>query len=131
LSALSDVLTEFGPRGIRMRVVGTAVKLSPKAALDTNLLARARAVKDEIIRMLSGRPRTCSKECYEVEPGRWIHRPWAGCTTTRAVEAPGHMAELACWHCLGGKRCDCSNCGAADHACGVCSGTGLVRGWVQ
>ncbi len=51
-----------------MRVVGTAVKSSAKAALDTNLLARARAVKGDIIRMLGAPHETCSKESDEVEP---------------------------------------------------------------
>jgi len=130
LSALSEVLTELARRGIKMRVVGTAVKLSPKAALDTNLLARARAVKGEIIRMLSARPETCSKECYEVEPGRWIHRPWAGCTTNPApTEAPRQIAELVCWHCRGTGGCNCTSCN--EPGCGVCAGTGLVRGWIQ
>jgi hypothetical protein len=136
LSALAEVLAEFARRGIRLRVVGTTakvVKLSPKAALDKNLLARARAVKDGIIGMLSRRPATCSKECYEVEPGCWIHRPWAGCTTTRgpAVEAYRDVVELVCWHCLGRKRCNCANCQEPDDTCAVCSGAGLVRGTVQ
>jgi hypothetical protein len=134
LSALSEVLTEFARRGISMRMVGTAVKLSPKAALDTKLLARARAVKGEIVRMLSARPETCSKECYEVERGRWIHRPWSGCTTSQAIaaEAPRQMDELVCWHCLGTKRCNCaSGCHELDDTCRVCRGSGRVRGWVQ
>lgn len=136
MNALGEVLAEFARRGIRLRVVGTGVKvvkLSPKAALDKNLLARARAVKDGIISMLSRRPATCSKECYEVEPGCWIHRPWAGCTTTRtpAAETSREMAELVCWHCLGRKRCNCANCQEPDDACGVCAGAGLVRGRVQ
>jgi hypothetical protein len=134
VSALSEVLAEFARRGIKMRMVDAAVKLSPKSALDKNLLARARAVKDEIIRMLSRRPETCSKECYEVEPGCWIHRPWAGCTTTRALaaEAPRRVAELVCCHCLGTKRCSCaSGCHESEDACRVCRGTGSVHGWVQ
>jgi hypothetical protein len=129
LSALRGVLTEFSRRGIRMRLVGAAVKLSPKSALDARLLAQARAVKNEIVRMLSSRRETCSKECYEVERGRWIHRPWAGCTPARAAEAPRQMAELICWHCLGTKRCSCLSHGSG--VCGVCKGTGSVQGWVQ
>jgi hypothetical protein len=39
-----------------MRLVGAAVMLGPKSALDTKLLARARTVKGEIVRMLSSRP---------------------------------------------------------------------------
>jgi hypothetical protein len=131
LSPLREVLTEFSRRGIRMRLVGAAVKLSPKSALDAKLLARARAVKNEIVRMLSSRPETCSKECYEVEHGRWIHRPWAGCTTTRtsAGEAPRRVAEVVCWHCLGTKHCSCSS--HVSNVCGVCQGAGSVQGWVQ
>jgi hypothetical protein len=134
LSALSEVLTEFARRGISMRIVGAGVRLSPKAALDTSLLARARAVKCELVRMLSSRPATCSKECYEVEAGRWIHRPWAGCTTSQAIaaEAPREMEELVCWHCLGTKRCSCAGgCHEAQDTCAVCRGLGRVRGWIQ
>jgi hypothetical protein len=130
LSPLREVLTEFSRRGIRMRLVGAAVKLSPKSALDAKLLARARAVKKEIVRMLSSRPETCSKECYEVEPGRWIHRPWAGCTTrTSAAEAPRRVAGIVCRHCLGTKHCSCSSHGL--DVCGVCKGAGSVQEWVQ
>jgi hypothetical protein len=131
LSALREVLIEFSRRGIRMRLVGAAVKLSPKSALDARLLAQARAVKNEIVRMLSSRRETCSKECYEVERGRWIHRPWAGCTTARtsADETPRRMAELVCWHCLGTKQCGCSS--HDSDVCGVCQGAGSVQGWVQ
>jgi hypothetical protein len=25
------------------------------------------------------RPATCATTCYEIEPGRWVHRPWDGC----------------------------------------------------
>jgi hypothetical protein len=127
LSALRKVLTEFSRRGIRMRLVGAAVKLSPKSALDAKLLARARAVKNEIVRMLSSRPETCSKACYEVERGRWIHRPWAGCTTTRtnSAEAPRRVSELVCWHCLGTKRSSGSS--HRSDVCRVCRGAGSVQ----
>jgi hypothetical protein len=135
LSALRDVLAKFARRGIRIRMAGTAVKvvkLSPRGALDKNLLERARSVKDDLIRMLSRRPETCSKECYEVEPGCWIHRPWAGCATPPATtEAPRKMAKLVCWHCLGEKRCNCSDCSGQENACRVCARTGRVQGWVQ
>jgi hypothetical protein len=130
LSPLREVLTEFSRRGIRMRLEGAAVKLSPKSALDAKLLARAREVKNEIVRMLSSRPETCSKECYEVERGRWIHRPWAGCTTrTSGAEALRRVAEVVCWHCLGMKHCSCSSHGS--DVCGVCQGAGSVQVWVQ
>jgi hypothetical protein len=131
LSALREVLAEFFRRGIRMRLVGAAVKLRPKSALDAKLLARARAVKAEMIRMLSRSPATCSKECYEVESRRWIHRPWTGCTTTRtsAAQVPRRMAELVCWHCLGAKHRICSSHGS--DVCGMCHEAGSLQGWVQ
>jgi hypothetical protein len=114
-----------------MRPVGVAVKLSPKSALDVKLLARARAVKNEIVRMLSSRPETCSKACYEVEREPWIHRSWARCTTARpsAAEAPRWMAELVCWHCPGTKQCSCSSHGS--DACGASQGARSVEGWPQ
>lgn len=130
MSALRELLTEFTRRGIRMRLVGAAVKLSPKSALDAKLLARA--VKTEIVCMLSSRPESCSKECYEVERGRRVHRPWARCTTTRTsavTETPGRTAELVCWHCLGTKRCSCLS--HDSDVCGVSKGAGSVQGWIQ
>jgi len=33
--------------------------------------------------ILDERAATCANTCYPVEPGRWIHHPWDGCTTIR------------------------------------------------
>jgi hypothetical protein len=56
----------------------------------------------------NARPATC----YELEPGVWIRRPWAGCTTVKP-EARGEPRKVAvtCWHCGGSGRCGCSSCG--------------------
>ena len=56
---------------------------------------------------------TCAASCYEVEPGVWIHHPWAGCTTPmlRLPEPISDGRAKTCWHCDGSRRCDCSNCG--------------------
>jgi len=32
-----------------------------------------------------GRPATCRASCYEIEPDRWIHHPWDGCTPPTSV----------------------------------------------
>jgi hypothetical protein len=64
------------------------------------ILDGLREHKPEIIRLLSGRPATCSPTCYEVEPGKWIHHPWDGCKTclTPQPEKPARRMESACWH---------------------------------
>jgi hypothetical protein len=36
---------------------------------------------------LRSRPVACASSCYEIEPGRWIHHPWNGCTTIKLDES--------------------------------------------
>jgi tubulysin polyketide synthase-like protein len=60
------------------------------------ILDELRVHKPEIIRLLSSHPRTCAPSCYEIEPGRWIHHPWDGCTTVKPE--PQRRVEVECWH---------------------------------
>lgn len=86
------------------------------------------------------RPPTCALSCYEIEPGKWIHRPWDGCKTpvresrdplipTRAdCSCAGTVCSrcwlcaavhcqcqpaTACWHCGRGGHCGCTACRGA------------------
>jgi TubC N-terminal docking domain len=82
------ILSELQRRGVSVTSDGDALVLKPRSAVDSELLARVREHKPEIIRLISSHPRTCAPSCYEIEPGRWIHHPWEGCTTikTGAIE---------------------------------------------
>jgi hypothetical protein len=137
MSAAVDILNELSRRGVAVRVDGKSIKLKPRAPLDDGLLARVRAHKPEIMAVLSVRPVTCSPTCYEIEPGKRIHHPWAGCRTsvTPRAEKPPRKVESTCWHCNGTRECGCSTCwrptvqGKRD--CVVCNGTGTVWRWMQ
>ncbi|HVB99517.1 MAG TPA: hypothetical protein VNJ12_09350 [Candidatus Dormibacteraeota bacterium] len=86
------------------------------------------------------RPATCAASCYEVEPGKWIHHPWDGCTTLDTPEIVPVAAERTCWHCQGEKTCRCFCCAVRvagglsrwqPGTCHVCKGSGIVTAWVQ
>jgi hypothetical protein len=131
------ILSELQRRGVSVTADGDALVLKPRRAVDSELLARVREHKPEIIRALSARPATCAPSCYEIGPGRWIHHPWDGCKTPmpESVEpivparadcgCPGTVCsrcwlcaevhcrclpKTACWHCGGGGRCGCVAC---------------------
>jgi hypothetical protein len=80
MSALA-ILGELQRRGVSVTADGDTLILKPRRAVDSELLARVRDHKPEIIQALSARPAKCAASCYEVEPGRWIHHPWDGCLT--------------------------------------------------
>lgn len=81
MSVVTEILTELQRRSVIVSVDGDTLSLKPKSALDDNLLPRVRAVKPAILEALRNRPASCSPDCYEIEPGIRIHRPWTGCTT--------------------------------------------------
>jgi hypothetical protein len=81
VSAATEILIELQRRGVMVAVDGDTLSLKPKSALDDSLLARVREAKPAILEALRNWPATCSPDCYEIEPGIWIHRPWTGCTT--------------------------------------------------
>jgi len=128
-----EVLTELQRRGVRVAVEGDTLCLKPRRALDDALLARVREAKPAILEALRNRPPTCSPDCYEIEPSRWIHHPWKGCTTIQPeVGEPLRKIQEMCWHCRGQKRCDCIACWQAGLSeCVVCKGSGEVWRWVQ
>jgi len=77
------ILDEMSQRGITARVDGEILLLKPREALDDDLLARIKEHKPEILEVLRNPPATFSPDCYELEPGIWIHRRHVGCTTTK------------------------------------------------
>jgi hypothetical protein len=72
------ILDDLQRRGVSVVADGDALVLKPRRALDSELLARVREHKAEILRALSACPATCGVTCYEIELGRWIHHPWDG-----------------------------------------------------
>jgi hypothetical protein len=131
--AAAEILTELQRRGVIVAVEGDTLCLRPKRALDNTLLARVREAKPAILEALRTRPATCAASCYEVDPGRWIHHPWNGCTTVEP-EAGGsqHKIAVTCWHCRGEKKCTCIACWQTGPGeCVTCKGSGRVWRWVQ
>jgi hypothetical protein len=111
VNAAVEILTELQRRGVSVAAEGDTLCLRPKRALDDALLARVRESKPALLQTLRSRPPSCSPHCYEVEPGVWIHRPWAGCKTCKATPtAPGREVSVTCWHCKGERACGCSTC---------------------
>ena len=130
---VSEILGELERRGVVVAVVGDALSLKPRRALDDALLARVREAKPAILEVLRNRPGTCSADdCYEVSPGVWVHRPWAGCTTIQPEADALRKVAVTCWHCQGEKRCVCMACWQAGPGpCVTCKGTGQAWRWVQ
>ncbi len=128
---VSEILTELHRRGVVVTADGDVLSLKPRRALDDALLARVREAKPAILEALRSRPATCSLDCYEVEPGVWIHHPWNGCTTIQPeADTPLRKVAVTCWHCQGEKRCACMACGHSGE-CATCKGTGQTWRWVQ
>lgn len=128
----AEILAELHRRGVLVAVEGDSLSLRPKRALDDTLLARVREAKPAILEVLRNRPATCSPDCYQVEPGVWIHRPWTGCTTIKESPEPLRKVAVTCWHCHGEKRCDCMACWQnGPGECVACKGTGELWRWIQ
>jgi TubC N-terminal docking domain len=128
-----EILTELQRRGVFVAVDGDTLCLKPRRALDDSLLARVREAKPSILEVLRSRPATCSPDCYEVEPGVWIHEPHTGCITTRGQnEKPWRQVYVMCSHCQGERRCNCMACWQGGPSeCVTCKGTGRVLRWIQ
>lgn len=90
----AEILGELQRRGVAVTVDGDTLCLSPKRAIDDALVARVREAKPAILATLRKFPATCSPECYEVAPGVWVHRSWAGCSTSKSVGRPNHGENL-------------------------------------
>lgn len=125
MTGTTEILAELQRRGVSVSADGDTVRLKPRRFLDDALLARIRDAKPAILEALRSRPVACATSCYEIEPGRWIHHLWDGCTTIK-LEGSESRPKVAvkCWHCNGEKRCDCSACWQAGPSeCVACTKT--------
>jgi hypothetical protein len=118
MSQAAEILTEIRRRGMTIALDGDDLRLRPRRALDEDLKTRILAQKPAIIEVLrltkvveNARPVACGPKCYQAEPGKWIHRPWAGCTTIKKDPAKTRQVKPVCWHCSGARRCKCAACG--------------------
>jgi len=103
------------------RYKGTRRRREPPSKIPAEMVSPIREAKPAILEALRNRPATCSPDCYELEPGIWIHRPWTGCTTGEAeVAQPLRRVAVKCWHCQGDRECCCSACLLASRAERVC-----------
>src|SRR5579875_2438365 len=73
----------------------------------------------------------CGPDCYEIEPGRRIHRPWTGRCRAKVQPPTPRQIERTCWHCSGATTCPCIVCAERLAAgergeCAICRGSGKV-----
>ena len=128
----AQILDSLRTLGITVVASGDRLRLQPASNLPAEMISLIREAKPAILEALRNRPATCSLDCYELEPGFWIHRPWTGCTTGDAeVAQPLRRVAVSCWHRQGERECSCSACWQARPSeCAWCKGTGQVWQWV-
>jgi hypothetical protein len=110
MTQVVEILAELQRRGVSVEVHGDMLRLRPKRLLDVELLARVRQHKAEVLYVLSRRPASCAASCYEIEPGRWIHRAWDGCNTQPRPQPVVSVPSVECRHCGGAGECFCPTC---------------------
>jgi hypothetical protein len=108
MTQVSKILTELQRRGVAVTAEGETLCLKPKDALDEDLLICLREHKPEILDVLSRRPATCGASCYEIQPGRWVHRH--GCATEPRPQPSKAIPQTDCKHCEGRGLCNCPAC---------------------
>jgi hypothetical protein len=129
-----QILESLRSLGVTVAAVGPdRLRFEPASKIPSEMLPRIREAKPAILEVLRNQPAECSADCYEIEPRRWIHRPWNGCTTIQPEAGePLRKVQETCWHCHGEKRCDCIACWQGGPGeCATCKGTGQVMWWVQ
>ena len=127
-----EILESLRSLGVTVEAVGPdKLRLEPASKIPAEMVPRIREAKTAILETLRNRPATCSPDCYEVQPGVWIHRPHAGCNTIRPeASAAQHKVVVTCWHCRGEKRCTCIACWQTGQ-CVTCKGIGQTWQWIQ
>jgi hypothetical protein len=138
-----QMLKELRDIGVEVVLQGENLVIQPASRVPPELKARLRAEKPRLLEVLkaeaafaAARPATCSRSCYEIETGRWIHHSRQGCKTYPKREPRvATQVEVPCWHCHGARECRCIACRdeVRDSAgeCFVCHGTGVRLAWIQ
>ncbi len=84
METATEIIETLALLGVTVTAIGPdRLRIEPASKVPPDLLPRIRKAKPDILAFIRNRPATCSPTCYEVEPGRWIHHPWDGCTTTK------------------------------------------------
>lgn len=78
----------------------------------------------------------CGPECYKIELGKRIHRPWTGQCNAKVQASTLRQVVHTCWHCSGATVCGCISCAeglpaGAGWQCLICKGAGKVIARVQ
>lgn len=130
-----EILESLRSLGVTVQAVGPdRLRLEPASKIPAEMVPRIREAKPAILEALRNRPSTCSPDCYELEPGIWIHRPHTGCTTIKPEAGVSQRrVAVTCWHCHGEKSCACSACWqvGGPGECVTCKGRGQVWRWIQ
>jgi hypothetical protein len=110
LKELRDIGVEVVPRGEKLVI-------HPASKVPLELKERLRAEKSHVLVALKmeavsagARPTTCSPRCYEIEPGRWVHRAWDGCRTEPIPRPMEAAPQTECKHCGAAGQCSCPAC---------------------
>lgn len=131
----SQLLEELKAIGVEVIPQGTNLPIRPASKVPVELKERLKAHKAEVLEAQNGRPGTCSPSCYQIEPRKWIHHPWQGCTTSAMPKREYRRVEAQCWHCSGAGACACITC-AEERAlsfpqeCRICHGSRKALVWV-
>lgn len=87
METATEIIDTLARLGVTIRAIGPdRLRIEPASKVPADLLTRIREAKPEILAVIRKRPATCSATCYEVEPGRWIHHPWDGCTAAKVTK---------------------------------------------
>ncbi|MCL5670251.1 MAG: hypothetical protein M1423_02995 [Acidobacteria bacterium] len=84
MDTATEIIETLVLLGVTVKAVGPdRLRIEPASKVPADLLPRIRVAKPQILAFIRSRPASCSLTCYEVEPGRWIHHPWDGCSTVK------------------------------------------------
>lgn len=107
----TEIIETLAQLGVTVKAVGPdRLRIEPASKVPADLLPRIREAKPELLALIRTRPATCATSCYEIEPGRWVHRPWNGCKTGAPSGAVRAVPQSICRHCNGTGVCPCPAC---------------------
>ena len=108
VSVAQQVLAELRNRGVELRARRGVIRFRPKMVMDSELIAKARACRAELIRLLAP---SCPRPDRVMLDGRMCDVVWLD-----PIPTPPHCA---CWLC-GARRWWRSRDGTAPWVCSAC-----------